>query len=183
MKKRVIGFCLLVVLPIVIGSCQTGGTNREATDSAANTNAKPTVAKVNPDEVRALLSAHDKALSEKNIDALMSTFSTDSNTVVLGTGVEERWMGPQEIKTAYTEMFKDYDPGTMQCDCSQFKSSGASDDGTMAWLAASCNCKDSLQGKARDYKLNVSGTVSKQNGNWHFVSLHMSNAFQPPVTK
>src|SRR5262249_52800893 len=104
-------------------------------------------------------------------------------TTVLGTGAEERWMGPQEIKAAYTEMFKDYDPGTLHCDCNEFKTGGSDDAGTMAWLAATCNCKDSLQGKSREYKLNVTATVEKQSDSWRFVSLHMSNAFQPPVTK
>jgi hypothetical protein len=101
---------------------------------------------------------------------------------VLGTGAEERWVGPQEIRAAYTEIFKDYDPGTLQTNC-DWKTGGSDDAGTMAWLAAICSAKDSLQGKTREYKLNVTGTVQKQEGKWHFVSLHMSNAFQPPVTK
>ncbi|HKE57462.1 MAG TPA: hypothetical protein VKB46_12190, partial [Pyrinomonadaceae bacterium] len=61
---------------------------------------------------------------------------------------------------------------------------GGADEGkTMAWMAATCPCKDSLGGKSREYKLNVTATVQKQNGQWRFVSLHMSNAFMPPTTK
>ena len=77
---------------------------------------------------------------------------------------------------------KDYDPGTLQAVC-DWKTGDADDAGTMAWLAASCTCKDSLQGKPREYKLNVSGTLEKQNNKWVFVTLHMSNAFQQPVSK
>jgi ketosteroid isomerase-like protein len=184
--KRSIIFCLAVSLAFFI-ACATGGTNREAdTTTAANSAAKPAAApvdqKVVVEEVRAVLQAHDKALSEKNIDALLETFSTDPNTVVLGTGTEERWVGPQEIKAAYTEMFKDYDPNTLQANC-DWKTGGSDPEGTMAWLAANCSCKDSMQGKTRDYKLNVSGSLAKQGGKWRFVVLHMSNAFQPPVTK
>jgi hypothetical protein len=113
----------------------------------------------------------------------MNTFSTDASTVMLGTGAQERWMGPQGIRAAYTEIFKDYDPGTLETDCSAWKAGGADDAGTMAWLAATCNAKDSLQGKPREYKLNVSATVAKQNGQWRFVVLHMSNAYEGPVTK
>jgi hypothetical protein len=112
----------------------------------------------------------------------MATFSNDPSTVVLGTGTDERWMGPQEIRAAYTEIFKDYDPGTLVTDCGQWKSGGADDAGTMAWLAANCNCKDSLKGKSREYRMNVSGTVEKQNNKWVFVSLHMSNAIEPPTS-
>jgi ketosteroid isomerase-like protein len=186
-KYRVIILCMAVLSIVAASACDEPGVNRNAGDvtvnanSAANsdtkTGAKPTV-----DEIREVLVAHDKALNEKNLDALMATFSTDPNTVVLGTGTEERWVGPQEIRTAYTEIFKDYDPGTLQTKC-DWKTGGGDDAGTMAWLAASCDAKDSLQGKAREYKLNVTGTVEKQDGKWRFVALHMSNAFQPPVTK
>ena len=186
MINRSIIFCLVTSLAFFI-ACATGGTNREAdTTAAANTAAKPATAPVDPkavvEEVRAVLQAHDKALSEKNLDSLMDTFSTDPNTVVLGTGAEEKWVGPQEIRAAYTEMFKDYDPNTMQCNC-DWKTGGADPEGSMGWLAAICTCKDSLQGKSRDYTLNVSAGLAKQNNKWRFVMLHMSNAFQPPVTK
>ena len=183
MKQRL---CFVLLLVATAGSCAGSGTNQQATAGSGNSAArteparapKPTV-----DEIRQVLAAHDKALNEKNLDAVMNTFSTDANTVMLGTGSEEKWMGPQEIRSAYTEIFKDYDPGTLQTDCASWKSGGADDAGTMAWLAATCNAKDSLQGKTREYKLNVSGTVAKQNGQWRFVVLHMSNAVEGPVTQ
>ena len=178
MKQWVV-FCIALSLCMFAGACQTSDStaSTNASSTSATRAAKPTV-----EEIREVLAAHDKALNDKNLDALLGTFSTDPNTVVLGTGVEERWLGPQEIRAAYTEIFKDYDPGTLQTNC-DWKTGGAADDATMAWLAASCNAKDSLQGKPREYKLNVSGTVAKQDGKWRFVVLHMSNAFQPPVTK
>ena len=190
MTQRVIILCLVASLAILM-ACQAGGTNSAAdATSNANTNtnaAKPATAaaaesKAAADEIRTLLQQHDKALGEKNIDNLMATFSTDPNTVVLGTGTEEKWVGPAEIKTAYSEMFKDYDQGTMQCSC-DWHTGGADEGRTMAWLAATCPCKDSMGGKTREYKLNVTATVEKQNGQWRFVSLHMSNAFMPPTTK
>ena len=184
MEQRVVIFCAALLLIAAGAACQSSGTNRLATAETANANASSAsnAAKPTIDEIRAVLQAHDKALNEKNLDAVMSTFSTDPRTVMLGTGTEERWVGPQEIRGAYAEIFKDYDPGTLTTDCN-WKAGGADDSGTMAWLAASCNAKDSFQGKARDYKLNVSATVAKQGGQWKFVMLHMSNAFEPPVTK
>ena len=183
-KQKVIVLALVILALPFATACNPGGTASENASNSSSGTAPTAKAAVTPtaDEIRAVLAAHDKALNDKNLDALMATFSTDPTTVVLGTGTEERWMGPQEIRAAYTEIFKDYDTGTLQANC-DWKTGGADEGGTMAWLAASCNCKDSLQGKARDYKLNVTGTVEKQNNKWVFVSLHMSNAFQPPVTK
>ena len=181
MKQRVVILSLTVAIMTLMNACHAGDTSSGAagTNASANSQAKA-AATPTADEIRAVLAAHDKALNDKNLDALMATFSSDPSTVVLGTGAEERWKGPQEIRAAYTEIFKDYDPGTLVTDCTQWKTGGADEAGTMAWLAATCNCKDSLKGKPRDYKMNVSGTVEKQNNKWVFVSLHMSNAFEPP---
>ena len=181
MKLRL---CFVLLLVAAIGGCKGSGTNQQAAAEAGQAIAATnTLGKTNIDEIRAVLAAHDKALNDKNLDALMNTFSTDGNTVVLGTGAEERWMGPKEIRAAYTEIFKDYDPGTLQTDCAEWKTAGADESGQMAWLAATCYAQDSLQGKKRDYKLSVSATVAKQNGQWRFVVLHMSNAYEGPETK
>jgi ketosteroid isomerase-like protein len=184
-KQRVIFLCLSILVAVVLSGCEGGGTNREATNSAtsagaSNESTKPAASKPTIDEIREVLITHDKALSDKNIDGIMSTFSSKPTTVMLGTGAEERWMGQQEIRTAYTEITKDYDAGTLQTDCAAWKTGGSDESGTMAWLGAVCNCKDSLKGKAREYKLNVSATMEKQDGKWKFVALHMSNAAPPP---
>jgi uncharacterized protein (TIGR02246 family) len=186
-KQILIVLCLASAILVVIAGCQAGNTNSPEAIANANTNtaAKPetsSASKPGAEEARALLTAHDKALNDKNMDALLATFSADPDTVVLGTGTEERWVGAENIKAAYTEMFKDYDAGTLNANC-DWKTGGIDNDGTMAWVAASCTCKDSLKGKAREYKLNVSATAEKQDGKWKFVALHMSNAFTPPVTK
>jgi uncharacterized protein (TIGR02246 family) len=180
MKLRL---CFVFLLIATTAACQRSGTNQQATAGTASANSAPGLDKPSVDEIRAVLAAHDKALNDKNLDAVMNTFSTDGNTVVFGTGVEERWLGPQEIRAAYTEIFKDYDPGTLETDCASFKTGGADEARQMAWLAATCYAQDSLQGRKRDYKMNVSATVAKQNGQWRFVVLHMSNAYEGPVTK
>ena len=184
MRQPVTILCLAFLMTTLMAACGAGGRSEVATSQTptASSPSANTDKKVTLDEIREVLAQHDKALNEKNLDAVMATFSTDPKTVVLGTGAEERWVGPQEIRAAYTEMFKDYDAGTLQTNC-DWKTGGADDSGTMAWLAAICAAKDSLQGKTREYKLNVSAAMQKQDGKWRFVMLHMSNAFQPPVTK
>jgi ketosteroid isomerase-like protein len=191
-KQRITTLCLAALFVIFMVACESDA-NRNATVTATNANyANPSNAnqsagrtdqKAVVEEIRAVLAQHDKALNDKDVDAVMRTYSSNPNTVMMGTGAEEKWVGPQEIRTAYTEIMKDYDPGTLQTNC-DWKTGGVDADGNMAWLAAICDAKDSLKGKTRDYKLNVSGGMEKQDGNWRFVVLHMSNAFAPPpVTK
>ncbi len=105
---------------------------------------------------------------------------------MLGTGEGERFVGSEAIKQAYTEIFKDYDKGTMVTTC-DWKTGGADDTGKMAWLAATCKAEDSMKSVKRDYVLNVSAAAVKQDTGWRFIMLHMSNATAagppPPAVK
>jgi len=81
-------------------------------------------------------------------------------------------VGADEIRKAYTEIFKDYDTGTVEPSCDWKTGQYLGD---MAWMAATCQLKDSLKGKKREYHLNISAAAVKQDGKWRFTMLHMSN--------
>src|SRR5262249_27573315 len=157
MNRRLMGMGWILLL-LTVGACQTQqGDNTRTSTVSTTTPATTPIAKADQtktvDDLRELLAKHDKALSEKNVDAVMSTYSTEKNPVMLGTGVGERWVGQDAIKAAYTEMFKDYDPGTLVANC-DWKTGGVDDAGTTAWLAATCQCSDSMKNKKREYTLN-----------------------------
>jgi uncharacterized protein (TIGR02246 family) len=170
----------LIVFAYQAHMAQQGNSN-STTNSAAAATSKSDAKVV--EEVRVLLVKHDNALNDQNLDAVLSTFSTNPKTVVLGTGQGERFVGRDEIRQAYTEIFKDYDKGTLVNPC-DWKSGDADESGMMAWLAATCQATDSQKGVKREYVLNVSATVVKQDGGWRFVMLHMSNMTggPPPQT-
>lgn len=169
----------LVLMGLVLSACQKEET------SNTNSNVPATMspaAKADPNAVenaKAVLQKHDKALNDKNLDALMSTFSSDPKTVMLGTGEGERYLGQQTIRDAYTEIVKDYDAGTLVTEC-DWKTGGMDAAGTTAWVAATCSCEDSLKGVKRKYVLNVSGALTKEGNDWRFVMLHMSNVTNAP---
>jgi uncharacterized protein (TIGR02246 family) len=178
-KKR-----LLIVSTLLAGvflyGCQT---QQPENKNAANTNAAATTAgKPDPkivDEVREMLAAHDKALNDQNLEAVMATFSNDPKVVVLGTGAGERFVGTDAIKNAYTEIFKDYEKGTLVTNC-DWKTGDADVAGKVAWMAATCQASDSMKGVKRDYVLNVSAAAVKQDAGWRFIMLHMSNSTGAP---
>ena len=174
MMKKLVPVVAVMLLGLIIFGCQSEQQKAESNTPAAST---ATQNKTDPrvvEEVKATLAKHDKALNDKNIEAVMSTFSNNPNTVMLGTGEGERFVGQQAIKEAYTEIFKDYDPGTLISNC-EWKTGETDPAGTTAWLAATCKLQDSMKNKKRDYVLNVSGALEKQGGDWRFVMLHMSN--------
>ena len=179
MMKKFVAAAPVMLLVLLISGCESQQQKAESNTPAAST---ATQNKPDP-KLKATLAKHDKALNDKNIEAVMSTFSTDPNTVMLGTGEGERFVGQQAIKEAYTEIFKDYDPGTLISNC-DWKTGETDPAGTTAWLAATCKLQDSMKNKKRDYVLNVSGALEKQGGDWRFVMLHMSNSTSngPPPT-
>ena len=183
MMKKMYLVAGLALLGLALSACQQEAPTSTANTSATSTSA--TAGKEDPkivEDVKATLQKHDKALNDKNLDALLATFSSDPKTVVLGTGEGERYVGQQAIKDAYTEILKDYDPGTLTTDC-DWKTGGVDAAGTTAWVAATCKAHDSLKNMKRDYVLNVSGALRKEGDGWRFVMLHMSNATNavPPV--
>ena len=184
MIKKMHLFASLVLLGLALSACQ-----QQPTNSTANTSGPATAAPAGRDdpkvveEVKAVLQKHDKALNDKDLNALLATFSQGPQTVVLGTGDGERYVGQQAIREAYTEILKDYDSGTLTTDC-EWKTGGVDAAGTTAWVAATCKAQDSLKNVKRDYVLNVSGALKKEGDGWRFVMLHMSNApsAAPPVS-
>ncbi len=175
MMKKMHLLAGLVLMGLLLSACQKEEP-ASTTNSSAPATARP-AAKADPkvlEDVKAVLQKHDKALNDKNLDALMSTFSSDPNTVLLGTGEGERYLGQQAIRNAYTEIVKDYDAGTLVTNC-DWKTGGVDDAGTLAWVAATCNCEDSSKSVKRSYVLNVSGALKKEGNDWRFVVLHMSN--------
>lgn len=182
MMKKMYLVAGLVLLGLLLSACQKDETTSNANTSgpAAAPTDKP-AGKADPkaiEDVKAVIQKHDKALNDKNLDAVLATFSSDPKTVVLGTGEGERYVGQQAIRDAYTEIVKDYDAGTLATNC-DWKSGGIDDAGTTAWVAATCSAEDSLKNVKRKYVLNVSGALKKEGNDWHFVMLHMSNVTNP----
>jgi len=179
MRSRVLIF--VTTLSVLLASaCENTQTDTSAA-APKNTATNASSSKPDPkvvDELKDLLALHDKALNDKSVEDVLKTFATDANTVVLGTGAGERFVGQEAIKEAYSEMFKDYDAGTLKVTC-DWKTGGADPAGVTAWLAATCPATDSFKGVKREYSLNVSAAAVKGADGWHFAMLHMSNSNDP----
>ena len=60
-------------------------------------------------DVAEMLKKHDEALNQHNLEGVLALYAPSPKTVMLGTGPGEKYQGKAEIKTAYTEIFKDFD--------------------------------------------------------------------------
>jgi ketosteroid isomerase-like protein len=121
------------------------------------------------EKVRALLKAHDDAMTNHDLNGVMATMT--DKAAIMGTGPGELWSNPEEIKDAYNHFFQDFDKGHQQFEY-QFKIGRLAAD--MGWLMASGNIKATKDGKAFELPINVSVTVTKSGGDWRIASMHFS---------
>jgi uncharacterized protein (TIGR02246 family) len=127
--------------------------------------------KENPDleKVRALLKSHDEAMKSHDLPGILALMT--EKAAIMGTGPGEIWSGHEEIRTAYEHFFQDFDKGQQEFEY-QFKIGdlGAG----MGWLMASGNIKAKKDGKALEFPINISLTVTKQGSKWLIASMHYS---------
>jgi uncharacterized protein (TIGR02246 family) len=128
--------------------------------------------------IRALLKAHDEAMTNQDLTGVMATLK--ENASIMGTGPGEIWTGPSEIKDAYEHFFQGYDKGQQDFEY-QFKIGGLGTD--MGWLMASGNIKGKKDGKAFEFPINISLTVSKAEGKWRIAAMHFSTLTGPDAAK
>src|SRR5262245_11906568 len=132
-------------------------------------------------EIINLIQQHDDALNQHDLEKLLSLYAPGPRTVILGTGPGERYQGRDEIRTAYTEFFKDFDKGTLTREC--YWKDGEVTGTTTAWVAAMCKFNDSLAKKPREYEINLSASLQKSNNRWQFTLLHFSQLIGTPPEK
>ena len=133
--------------------------------------ATPTDATAGPQvEVQAAIAAYARAISEKDMDACLAAYAPGPNSLMLGTGPGERWVGPEEIRTAHEEFFKDFDTETSKPTWRMVQVSG-----DVAWIAGMSEVVDYDKNVKNEFFLNVSGVLQKIDGKWRIVQFHFSN--------
>ena len=136
-------------------------TTAEAADKDANPALK---------DIRALLKAHDDAMTKHDVDAVMATLSPKA--VIMGTGPGEWYAGEADIKEAYGEFFKGFDKGAQDFEYLT-RAGGLSSD--MGWMVTAGNVTGKSGGKDFSFPVNISLTVSKEGGKWKIASMHFSS--------
>jgi len=123
--------------------------------------------------VRALLDKHDAAMTGHDLQAVMDAYVQGPQTVVMGTGPGEMWVGPEEIRDAYTHFFEDYEKGGQNF---QYSTVTAGTRGGVAWVSAMGNVVLVKGGQKREVPMNVSAVMVriKKDGEWRIQQMHFS---------
>ena len=124
------------------------------------------------DAVKQAMQKHDEALNNQDLAALMDTYASNANIVLMGTGQGEIWVGKQNIEETYKHFFKDFKAGSFKHNCPW---SLSDQKGDVAWLAVSCQMQDVGKKGKRSYVLNLSAMLIKEQAGWKFQMMHFSN--------
>ncbi|MBF0498355.1 MAG: nuclear transport factor 2 family protein [Deltaproteobacteria bacterium] len=126
--------------------------------------------KIGPD-IKALVEQQDKAFNAQDINGIMATYSSGPEIVVMGTGPGETYLGKQGIESAYSQFFNSFKAGELT---TTYDWVSTSSKGDVAWFAVTKTLSKMVNKEKKERSLNLSGTATKENGQWRFVTLHFS---------
>lgn len=139
------------------------------TPCLAQTSESPQVA-----EIKKVLENHEEAFQKRDLAGTMAFFAPGPDTVLMGTGSGELYVGKDAIEKAYREFFKNFDTETYKFSWMQIKVKD-----NVAWAMVTMPITSTLKNVAHQFDLHWSGVLEKQNGKWQFVAVHFSQLTDP----
>lgn len=124
---------------------------------------------VTTDAVEATLQKLFKAYKERNLDVVMECFVPDNDLMLIGTGSDEKRVGPGEVQK---QVERDWD-STESVEMS-FISMTVSAAGSVAWVFADGSFKFMVNGQAMVLPVRASFILEDRDGQWLIVHAHFS---------
>jgi uncharacterized protein (TIGR02246 family) len=132
-------------------------------------------------EVKAVMEQHNKALNAQDLKGVMTLYASDANTVLMGTGPGEAYLGDEAIGGAYNQLFTRFEANSLSF---KYDWIGAGSKGNIAWFAVTTTMEGTVNKEKKERAFNMSGTLLKEKGKWRILSLHFSRLGaeqQPPA--
>jgi len=122
-------------------------------------------------EVKAVMEQHNKALNAQDLKGVMTTYASDPDTVLMGTGPGEAYVGDEAIGGAYNQLFTRFDANTLSF---KYDWIAAATKGYFAWFAVTTTMEGTSNKEKKERSFNMSGALKKEKGKWRLVSMHFS---------
>lgn len=126
------------------------------------------------DQIASVLHAYVAAFEAKDIEGVMKVFADGENTIMMGTGKDEIWVGKENIRTAHNGFFENIKKET-----SEKKLLASQVNGNIAWLDGYTISKQATATGEQTFQLNLSIVMEKQGADWRVLSLHFSRLSVP----
>jgi ketosteroid isomerase-like protein len=110
-----------------------------------------------------------EAYARRDIDALLALVVPDSDLVLLGTGADERRVGPAEFKFQAERDWSQSEALTFELGWNSLSAAGP-----VAWLSAEATGRARAGGQEMSFPVRLSAVLEQRNDKWLFVQMHMS---------
>ncbi|MBF0564588.1 MAG: nuclear transport factor 2 family protein [Nitrospirae bacterium] len=121
-------------------------------------------------EIDIMLKAFSKAYVDRDLIDVMSYYSTDQDTIAVGSNEDEKFIGPEMIKEGYLQDFL----AAKQLKYFDVKVLALSSYGNVAWLFADANVGIVTKQKTIDVKGRFTAVLKRGGSGWKFVQTHFS---------
>lgn len=126
------------------------------------------------DPVTAAAHGYLRAFAARDLEACLAAFVPGKDTVMLGTGPGERWVGLDEIRAAHKEMFKAFEKESFEPTWRVVTQKGK-----VAWVASEVRVTDTVAGHEKEFTMHISSVWVLRKDRWQVVLLHYSNLTGP----
>jgi ketosteroid isomerase-like protein len=122
-------------------------------------------------EIKSVIEQHNMALNAQNIKGIMSIYSSDPSTVLMGTGPGEAYVGEDGLSGAYNQIFNRFKADTLSF---KYDWVATGSKGDIAWFAVTTTMLGAVNNEQKERTFNMSGLLQKEKGKWRIVSMHFS---------
>jgi uncharacterized protein (TIGR02246 family) len=154
-----IGLLTLVVLLLAFGLSQARQTNPKAEA-----------------EIKKLLENYRAAVGKQDLTGVMKSYAGGPDTVVMGTGPGELYVGKESIENAYRAFFSNY-----KTEKSKVAWMKIGVNGDAAWVLGTSLITQTEEKGMNEFEMNWSAVLNKEGGEWKIVALHFSHLTGPEV--
>jgi uncharacterized protein (TIGR02246 family) len=152
-----IGLLTLVVLLLALGLSQAGQTDSKAEAG-----------------IKKLIESYRAAVHKQDLPAVMKFFADGPDTVVMGTGPGELYVGKESIENAYRAFFSNF-----QAEKGKIVWMKSGVNGNAAWIVGNSLITQTYKKGKNEFHMNWSVVLEKQGGQWKIVAFHFSHLTGP----
>ena len=151
------GLLTLVVLLMALGVSQA-----DQTDSQAEA------------EIKKMMESYREAVGKQDLAGVMQSYADGPDTVVMGTGPGELYVGKESIENAYRAFFSNFKTEKSKI---TWMKSGVN--GNAAWILGTSLVTQAQKKGNNEFEMNWSAVLEKKGGEWKIVALHFSHLTSP----
>ena len=113
--------------------------------------------------------AYADAYEKRDMEGFLGLFVTDPDLVVIGTGVDEKCYGINDVKSLVTRDWSQSSNMSMS-----FSNMSVSRAGSVAWMAADCLVVAGIDNEQQHFKMRHTAVLEIRGSAWLIAQLHVS---------